>query len=78
MKKLDNKMLKEKEGEQNKVDSDVVDATITCECCSETPTIQPVMTRKEGENDEYDDEEHVHSGNQKKKQLLGFNKNLKV
>jgi len=70
MKKLDNKMLKEKEGEQNKVDSDVVDATITCECCSETPTIQPVMTRKEGENDEYDDEEHVHSGNQKKKQLL--------
>ena len=49
MKKLDNKMLKEKEGEQQKYDSDVVDTSITCDCCSELPTIQPVTTRKEGE-----------------------------
>jgi Cu+-exporting ATPase len=66
MKKLDNKMVKEKVGEQQKYDSDVVDTSITCDCCSELPPIQPVTTRKEGEGDE----EHVHSDNQKKKQLL--------
>jgi Cu+-exporting ATPase len=66
MKKLDNKMLKEKEGEQQKFDSDVVDNTITCDCCSELSPIQPVTTSKGGE----EDEEHVHSDNQKKKQLL--------
>src|SRR5712691_5819554 len=66
MKKLDNKMLEEKVGEQQKYDSDVVDTSITCDCCSELPPIQPVTTRKEGEGDE----EHVHSDDQKKKQLL--------
>jgi len=66
MKKLDNKLLKEKEEEQQKFDSDVVDTTIACDCCSELPPIQPVTTRKEGEGDE----EHVHSDNQKKKPLL--------
>ena len=52
MKKLDEMMSKEKEGEQQKFDSDVVDTTITCDCCSELPTIQPVTTRKEGEENE--------------------------
>src|SRR2546423_6485231 len=66
MKKLDNKMLKEKEGEPQKFDSDVVDTTITCDYCSELPPIQPVTTRKEREGDE----EHVHNDNQKKRQLL--------
>src|SRR5947209_20241289 len=66
MKKLDNKMLKEKVGEQQKYDSDVVDTSITCDCCSELPPIQPVTTRKKREGDE----EHVHRDNQKKKQLL--------
>ena len=68
MKKLDNKMLKGKKGEQQKFDSDVVDTT--CDCCSELPTIQPVTTRKEGEENEVEVEEHGHSDNQKKKQLL--------
>ena len=63
-------MLKEKEGEQQKVDSDVVDTTITCDCCNELPTIQPVTTRKEGEENKIEDEEHGHSDNQKKRQLL--------
>jgi Cu+-exporting ATPase len=70
MKKLDNRMLKEKEREQQKFDSDVVDTTITCDCCNELPTIQPVMTRKEGEENEFDDDDHGHSDNQKKRQLL--------
>jgi len=69
MKKLDNKMLKEK-GEQQKVDSDVVDTTNTCDCCDELPTIQPVTTRKEGEENKIEDEEHEHSDNQKKRPLL--------
>src|SRR5437660_1442661 len=66
MKKIDNKMLKEKEAEQQKFDSSA-DTTITCECCNELPTIQPVTTRKEGEVDEYNDEEHGQSDNQKKR-----------
>jgi len=66
MKNLDNKMLKVKIGEQQKYDSDVVDTSITCDCCGELPLIQPVTTRKDGEGDD----EHVHSDNQKKKQLL--------
>ena len=66
MKKLDEMMSREKEGEQRKYDSDVVDTSITCDCYSELPPIQPVTTRKEGEGDE----EHVHSDHQKKKQLL--------
>jgi P-type Cu+ transporter len=70
MKKHGNKMLKEKEGERQKVDSDVVDTTITCDCCNELPTIQPVTTRKEGEENKIEDEEHGHSNNQKKRQLL--------
>ena len=70
MKTLDNKMLKEKEGEQQKVDSDVVDSSITCDCCNELPTIQPVTTRKERQENKIEDEEHGHSDNQKKKQLL--------
>jgi P-type Cu+ transporter len=70
MKKLGNKMLKEKEGERQKVDSDVVDTTITCDCCNELPTIQPVTTRKEGDENKIEDEEHGHSNNQKKRQLL--------
>jgi cation transport ATPase len=69
MKKLDNKMVKEKEAEQRTFDSST-DTTITCDCCNELPTIQPVMTRKEGEENEVEDEEHGHSGNQKKRQLL--------
>ncbi|MDQ6863409.1 MAG: copper-translocating P-type ATPase, partial [Thermoproteota archaeon] len=68
MKKLDNKMVKEKEAEQRTFDSST-DTTITCDCCSELPTIQPVMTRKDEEN-EVEDEEHGHSGNQKKRQLF--------
>ena len=59
-------MLKVKIGEQQKYDSDVVDTSITCDCCGELPLIQPVTTRKDGEGDD----EHVHSDNQKKKQLL--------
>jgi len=70
MKKLDNKMLKEKEGGQHKFDSDVVDTTITCDCCSELPTIQSVTTSKEGGENDLDGEDHEHSDNQKKKQLL--------
>lgn len=58
MKKIDNKMLKEKEAEQQKFDSSA-DTTITCECCNE-----PVTTRKEGEDDEYNDVEHGQSDNQ--------------
>jgi P-type Cu+ transporter len=68
MKKLDDKMLKEKEGEQRKVDSNVVDSVTTCDCCSDSPMIQPVTTRKDGE--EVEAEEHEHSDNEKKKQLL--------
>ena len=66
MKKLDNKMLKEKEGEERKVDSDVVDTAITCDCCSELPTIHPVTTRKEGEENKIEDEEKGQRDNQKK------------
>ena len=66
MKKLDEMMSKEKEGEQQKVNSENVDPTISCDCCNELPTIQPITTRKEGEGDE----EHVHSDNQKKKKLF--------
>jgi hypothetical protein len=63
-------MLKEMEGEQPKVDSDIVDTAITYDCCSESPTIQPVTTRmKEREEDEFDDEEHDYSDNQNKKQF---------
>jgi Cu+-exporting ATPase len=69
MKKLDNKMVKEMEAEQRTFDPSA-DTTITCDCCSELPTKQPLTTRKEGEENDFDDEEHGHSGNQKKKQLL--------
>jgi P-type Cu+ transporter len=62
MKKIDNKMLKEKEAEQQKFDTSP-DTTITCECCNELPTIQPVTTRKEGQDDEYNDVEHGQSDN---------------
>ncbi len=66
MKKLDNKMLKEKEGEQQKVDSVVVDTNIACDCCNEVPSIQPITTRNKGEENKIEDEEHRHSDNQKK------------
>jgi P-type Cu+ transporter len=62
-------MLKEKEGEQQKLDSDVVDTT-TCDCCSELPLIQPVTTRKAEKEIEVEAEEHGHSENQNKKQLI--------
>jgi P-type Cu+ transporter len=70
MKKLDNKMPKEKEGNQQRFDSDVVDTTMACDCCNELPTIQPVTTREEGEENKIEDEEHGDSGSQKKRQLL--------
>ncbi|MGB7956562.1 MAG: hypothetical protein WCF23_21520 [Candidatus Nitrosopolaris sp.] len=70
MKKLDEMMSKEKEGEQQKVNSENVDPTISCDCCSELPTIQPITTRKEGEENEVGDEDHGLSDNQKKKPLL--------
>jgi P-type Cu+ transporter len=66
MKKLDNKMLMEKEGEERKVDSDVVDTAITCDCCSESTTLQPVTTRKDGEETKIEDEEKGQRDNQKK------------
>jgi P-type Cu+ transporter len=69
MKKLDSKMVKEKKAEQRTFDPSA-DTTITCDCCNELPTIQPVMTRKEGEENEVEDEERGHSGNQRKRQLL--------
>src|SRR6266487_3722199 len=70
MKKLDDKMLKEKEEGQHRVVSDVVDAAINCDCCNESPTIQPATRRQEGEENEVEAEEHEHSDNQKKRQLL--------
>src|SRR5438034_11751326 len=63
MKKLDNKILKEKVEEQQHFDFPA-DTTISCDCCSELP---PVATREEGEEDELGDEEH---GDNKKKKLL--------
>jgi len=42
MKKLDNKLLKEKEGEQQHFDVPA-DTTITCDCCSKLPPVyQPI------------------------------------
>jgi hypothetical protein len=49
MKKLDNKMRKEKEAEPQKFDSDLVDSTNPCDCCSELPTLQPVTARMDVE-----------------------------
>ena len=69
MKKLDNKMRKEMQAEQQKFDSDLVDSTNPCDCCSELPTLQPVTTRKDEEN-KIEDEEHGHINSQKKTQLL--------
>lgn len=70
MKKLDNKMLKEKEGDVYVVDSDVVDTAITCDCCNEPPSVQSVTRTKKGEENEVEAEEHEHSDNQQKRQLL--------
>jgi P-type Cu+ transporter len=70
MKKLDEMLSKEKEGEQQKVNSENVGPTISCDCCSELPTIQPITTRKEGEENEVGDEENGLNGNQKKKLFL--------
>ena len=70
MKKLDEMMSKEKEGEQQKVNSENVDPTISCDCCFELPIIQPITTRKEGEENEVGGEEHGLSDNQKKKLFL--------
>ena len=67
MKKLDD-MAKEKESEHQVFDAPV-NTSITCGCCSELPTIQPVTRRKVVDN-EYDDEEHGHSDHQKKRQLF--------
>ena len=45
MKKLDNKMIKEElKLKEDKVDDEI---DITCDCCNESPTTQPVTTRKE-------------------------------
>ena len=62
-------MRKEKEAEQQKFDSDLVDSTNPCDCCSELPTLQPI-TRMYGEENKIEDEEHGHINSQKKRQLL--------
>ncbi|HET7148585.1 MAG TPA: copper-translocating P-type ATPase [Candidatus Nitrosopolaris sp.] len=69
MKKLDDRMVKEKEAERRTFDS-TADTTIFCDCCNELPTIQPVKARKEGEENKIEDEEQGHSNNQKNKPLL--------
>ncbi len=67
MKKLDI-MRREKEGEHQVFEAPV-NTSIPCDCCSELPTIQSATRRKAVDN-EFDDEEHGHSDNQKKRQLL--------
>ena len=76
MKKIDNKVLKEKEGDQQRFDSDVVDTAMACDCCNELPTIQQVTTTEEGEENKIEDEEHGDSGSQKKRQM--FNDKLLI
>jgi hypothetical protein len=56
--------------QNQKFDSGAVDTNITCDCCNELSTIQPVTTRKEGEENKIEEEEHGHSDNQKMRQLL--------
>ncbi len=65
MKKLDDMLRKEKEGEHQVFDAPA-NTRITCGCCSELPTIQPVTRRKAVDN-EFDDEEHGYSDNEKKR-----------
>ena len=48
MKKLDNVMTKEKE-------EPIPDTSITCDCCTELPTIQ-LVTRRNEEGNDYDDD----------------------
>jgi hypothetical protein len=67
MKKLDDMLPNEKEGEHQVFDA--ANTSTTCDCCSELPTVQPVTRRKAVDN-EFDDEEHGHSDNEKKRQLL--------
>jgi cation transport ATPase len=67
MKKLDD-LAKEKESEHQVFDAPV-NTSITCGCCSELPTIQPVTRRKAVDN-EYGDEEHGHFDHRKKRQLF--------
>jgi P-type Cu+ transporter len=67
MKKLDD-LAKEKESEHQVFDAPV-NTSITCGCCSELPTLQPVTRRKAVDN-EYDEEEHGHSDHQKRRQLF--------
>jgi hypothetical protein len=68
MKKLDDTVPNEKEGEHQVFDAPA-NTCITCGCCSELPTIQPVTRRKTVDN-EFDNEEHGHNDHQKKRQLL--------
>ena len=68
MKKLDDMWPNEKEDEHQVFDAPANTST-TCDCCSELPTVQPVTRRKAVDN-EFDDEEHGHSDNEKKRQLL--------
>jgi P-type Cu+ transporter len=61
MKKFDNMMTKEKDP--------IANTSITCDCCTELPKIQPVKRRKE-EGNEYDDEDRGHIDHRKKRQLF--------
>ena len=63
-------MRKEKQAEQQKIDSSLLDSTNPCDCCSELLTLQPVTTRMDVEENKIEDEEHGHINSQKKKQLL--------
>ena len=64
MEKLDD-LAKEKESEHQVFDTSA-NTSIACGCCNELPTVQPVTTRKEGEENKsednnFGDEEHGHS-----------------
>jgi len=62
MKKLDNMMTKEKE-------EPIPDTSITCDCCTELPTIQ-LVTRENEEGNDYDDEDHGYRGHHEKRGRL--------
>jgi hypothetical protein len=59
MKKLED-MNKEKESEHGVFDASA-NTSITCGCCNELPTVQPVTTRKEGEQNKSEDNEYDES-----------------